>query len=152
MYNCLYSIPTLTGEHLHLRITQTTCLRVHVPSQKMILSAWPIIPIILSVRSCYTLYIQALEILIYISTINVLKLQLNNWLSRNPEVHYLPYITPPLIPIFSKSYPILGLPKGLLLSGFPTKTLHAFTNCSMSCPSQSSRFKIPNNVKRRRCV
>ena len=36
----------------------TTCLRVYVPSQKMILSAWPIIPIILSVRSCYTLYIS----------------------------------------------------------------------------------------------
>ena len=37
--------------------SQTTRLRVHVPSQKMILSAWPIIPIILSVSSCYTLYI-----------------------------------------------------------------------------------------------
>ena len=34
----------------------TTCLRVHVPSQKMIPPARPIIPIILSVRSCYTLY------------------------------------------------------------------------------------------------
>ena len=28
----------------------------------MILSAWPIIPIILSVRSCYTLYIYILHI------------------------------------------------------------------------------------------
>ena len=36
--------------------SQTTCFRVHVPPQKMILSAWPIIPIILSVRSFYTLY------------------------------------------------------------------------------------------------
>ena len=45
--------PTL----IHEQNSGTTCLRVYVPSQKMILSAWPIIPIILSVRSCYTLYI-----------------------------------------------------------------------------------------------
>ena len=42
---------------IHAHNSGTTCLRAYVPSQKMILSAWPIIPIILSVRSCYTLYI-----------------------------------------------------------------------------------------------
>ena len=41
----------------HARNSGTTCLWVYVPSQKIILSAWPIIPIILSVRSCYILYI-----------------------------------------------------------------------------------------------
>ena len=43
---------------IHAHNSGTTCLRVDlcVPSQKMIPSAWPIIPIILSVRSCYTLY------------------------------------------------------------------------------------------------
>ena len=40
---------------IHAHNRGTTCFRVHVPSQKMILSAWPIILIILSVRSCYTL-------------------------------------------------------------------------------------------------
>ena len=42
---------------IHAHNSGTTCLRIYIPSQKMILSAWPIIPIILSVRSCYTLYI-----------------------------------------------------------------------------------------------
>ena len=59
MYNCLYSIPTLTGEQLHLGITHKrhVCqyMLIH---KKIILSAWPIISIILSVRSCYTLYIS----------------------------------------------------------------------------------------------
>ena len=41
---------------IHARNSRTTCLRVYVPSQKMILCSWPIIPIIFSVRSCYTLY------------------------------------------------------------------------------------------------
>ena len=56
VYNCLYSIPTLTGEHLHLRITHKrhVCEYMFL-HKKMILSAWPIIPIILSVRSCYYL-------------------------------------------------------------------------------------------------
>ena len=40
---------------IHTQNSGTTCLRVYVPSQKIILSAWPIIPLILSVRSCYTL-------------------------------------------------------------------------------------------------
>ena len=31
---------------------------------------------------------------------------LTNWLSRIPDVHYRPYISPPLFPIFSKIYPI----------------------------------------------
>ena len=70
---------------------------------------------------------------------------LTNWLLRNPDVHYRRYINSPLIPIFSKIYPIsmimtyllqihlilsshlwLGLPKGLFRSGFPTKILYAF--------------------------
>ena len=43
----------------------------------------------------------------------------------------------------------LGLPKDLFPSGFPTKTVcisELFHTCYMSCPSQSSRFKIPNYV------
>ena len=41
---------------MHAPNSGTTCLRVYVSSQKIILSAWPIIPIILSMRSCYILY------------------------------------------------------------------------------------------------
>ena len=52
--SCKHNSTSLTILHN----SRTTCLWVHVlPSQKMILSAWPIIPVILSVRSCYTLYI-----------------------------------------------------------------------------------------------
>ena len=29
-----------------------------------------------------------------------------NWLSWNPEVHFRHYISPPLVPVLSKSYPI----------------------------------------------
>ena len=38
----------------------------------------------------------------------------------------------------------LGLPKGLLLSGFPTKTLYAFLNCSIraTCPANLSRLDL----------
>ena len=88
---------------------------------------------------------------------------ITNWLSRNPEVHYRPYLSPPLVPIFSKSYPIsritthlpeihlilsshlrLGVPKGLLLSGFPTKTLYAFLDWSIraTCPAHLSRLDL----------
>ena len=84
---------------------------------------------------------------------------LSNWLLSNPEVHCSTYISPPLVPIFSKSYPIssitthllksvlilsshlrLGLPKGVLLSGFPTKTVYAFLDCSICavCPAHLS--------------
>ena len=44
VYNCLYSISTLTGEHLHLRIThkQHACEYMFL-HKKMILSAWSII-------------------------------------------------------------------------------------------------------------
>ena len=31
---------------------------------------------------------------------------ITNWVIRNPEVHYRPYISSPLIPIVSKIYPI----------------------------------------------
>ena len=31
---------------------------------------------------------------------------ITNWLLRKPEDHYRPYVSPPLVPIFSKSYPI----------------------------------------------
>ena len=31
--------------------------------------------------------------------------KLTNWLLRNPEVHYRPYISSPLVPIFSKINP-----------------------------------------------
>ena len=68
IHKSLYHLRTLIDGQLvlvcgaHILISAhnsgTTCLRLHVPSQKMILSPWPIIPIILSVRSCYTLYIQ----------------------------------------------------------------------------------------------
>ena len=71
---------------------------------------------------------------------------LTNWLLRNPEVHYRPFRSSPLIPIFSKIYPViritiqlpqiyfnivLALPKGLFPSGFPTKTLYAFPDSSI---------------------
>ena len=38
----------------------------------------------------------------------------------------------------------LGLPKGLLLSGFPTKTLYAFLDCSIhaTCPAHLSRLDL----------
>ena len=92
-----------------------------------------------------------------------------NWFLRNREVHYRSYISPPLDPILSKSYPIpnisstplksililsshlrLGLPKGIFSSDFPTKTLYAFFGLLhtfyISCLSQSSPVKIPNYV------
>jgi len=41
----------------------------------------------------------------------------------------------------------LGLPSGLLLSGFPTKTLYTFTHTRhMPSPSHSSRFYHPHNI------
>ena len=97
---------------------------------------------------------------------------ITNWLLRNPEVHYRPYISSPLGPILSKIYPVsiitthlpqihiniilpsrCGLPKGLFPLGLPTNTPYVFldswSTCVLhACPSQSSRFKIPNYVKR----
>ena len=86
---------------------------------------------------------------------------LTNWLLRNPEFHYRPYISPPLVPIFSKSSPgsiptplksililsphlRLGLPKGLLPLGFPTKTLYAFLDRSIraTCPAHFSHLDL----------
>ena len=85
---------------------------------------------------------------------------LTNWLSRNLRVHYHPYKSLPLVPIFNKSCPNsritthllqilsshlhLGLPKGLFPSGFPTKTLYAFVDCSIraTCPAHLSRLDL----------
>ena len=87
---------------------------------------------------------------------------ITNWLLRKLEVHYRPYISSPLVSIFSKSYPIsrittslksililsphlrLGLLKGLFPSGFPTKTLYAFLDCSIrvTCPAHLSRLDL----------
>ena len=68
---------------------------------------------------------------------------LTNWLSRNPKVHYRPYISPPLVPFFSKSYPISRITTHLPQIHF-----------NIILPSTSRpRFKIPSNVKRRiQCV
>ena len=88
-----------------------------------------------------------------------------NWLLRNPEVHYRFYISPPLVlssaraiqslgsqPTSLKSILILsshlhlGLPNGLLLSGFPTKTLYwyAILDCSISatCHAHLNRLDL----------
>ena len=83
---------------------------------------------------------------------------LTNWLLRNQEVHYRPYISSPLVHILSKIYPFsrmttpalksililfshlrLGLP-----NGFPTKTLYAFLDCSIraTCPAHLSRLYL----------
>ena len=85
--------------------------------------------------------------------------KLNNWLSMNPEVHYRPYISPPLVPISSKFHPVssirtfglqihfilsshlhLGLPKGLFPSDLSTKTLYDFMDYSIrtTCPAHLS--------------
>ena len=79
---------------------------------------------------------------------------------RNPEVHYCPYISWPVFPIFSKIFPIsriitlllkyililssrlrLDLHKGLFPSGFPAKTMDAFLVCSI-------RVTIPVHLSR----
>ena len=91
---------------------------------------------------------------------------LTNWLLRYPDVHYRPYISPPLVPIFSKSYQspgtqptslksililsfhlrldTLDLPKGLFPSCFPSKTLYAFLDYSIrvTCPAHLSRLDL----------
>ena len=84
---------------------------------------------------------------------------LTNWLLRNLKVHYRPYISLPLVSIFSKIYPVpriqstsfksililsshlcLGLPKDLFPSGFTTKILYTFMDCSIcaTCPAHLS--------------
>ena len=99
----------------------------------------------------------------YIFILSKDNLLLSNWLLSNLEVHYCPYISLPLVPIFSKSYPIsrittylpqtililfshlcLGLPKGLSPSGFPTKTLYEFLDCSIhaTCPAYLSHLNL----------
>jgi hypothetical protein len=73
----------------------------------------------------------------------------------NPKIHFRVYKTPPLVPILSQIDPIhstpsylslssilpsthlrLGLPNGLLPSGFPTNILYAFflTPIRATCP------------------
>ena len=72
-------------------------------------------------------------------------------------------VSPPLVPIFSKVHLIASiathllqihfkiilsstsrLPKGLVPSGFPTKTLYAFLDCSIraACPAHLSRLDL----------
>ena len=89
--------------------------------------------------------------------------QLTNWLLRNPEVHYRPYISSPLGPIISKIYPDSRIttclpqihfniilpstpwhPYGLFPSGFPTITLYAFLDCSIhaTCPAHLCRLDL----------
>ena len=87
-------------------------------------------------------------------------MQLTNWLLRNTEVHFRPYITPPLVPIFSKNHTIsrtqpttlkstlrlsshlhISLTKGLFSSRFPTKILYAFLDYSI-------RYKSPAYLNR----
>ena len=85
---------------------------------------------------------------------------LTNWLLRNPEVHYRPYMSLQLNPILSRSMqspssqptslkPIvifshLSLHKDLFPSGLPTKTLSAFLDCSIrsTCPADLSRLDL----------
>ena len=83
---------------------------------------------------------------------------------RNPEVHYRSYIYLPLVPIFSKIYPVssitthlpqihfniifpslhLGLHESIFPSGFPTKTLYTFLHCSICAtyPAHLSRLDL----------
>ena len=73
----------------------------------------------------------------------MLEFTLTNWLLRNPEVHYHSYIransiqSPASQPASLKSILILsshvhpGFPRGLSHSGFPTKILYAFLDCSI---------------------
>ena len=93
----------------------------------------------------------------------------SNWFLRNPKVHYHPYISPQLVPIFRNSYSISRItthlpqihfnivlpsvpwpPSRPFPSGFPTKTLYAFLVCSIraTCPAHL-RFMIPNYVRHR---
>ena len=85
---------------------------------------------------------------------------LTKWLLRNPEVHYRPYISPPLVPIFSKSYPVTRITTRLpqvhfniilpstswlpFLQVLALKTLYAFLDSSIrdTCPAHFSRLDL----------
>ena len=50
--------------------------------------------------------INLLQVCRPIVILQALNCTLTNWLLRNPEVYYRPYIGLPLVPIFSKMYPV----------------------------------------------
>ena len=110
----------------------------------VVISMWKefysIIKIILILTFVFLCNIWTQWVTISRNTIYYLPKVLNNWLLGNPEVHYRPCISSPLVPIFSKIYPISSIsthlpqihfniilastsrpPKGLLHSGFPSK-------------------------------
>jgi hypothetical protein len=88
--------------------------------------------------------------------------ELTSW-RKNPKVHHRTHNSPPPVPVLSQSNPIntpkpislrsilipsshllLGLPSGLLPSGFHTKTLYTFLSSPMraTCPAHLIRFDL----------